>query len=210
MRKGGIGVAHGRAWWLAGLAGIVLISAGCGSQTATSPPASHHRRAPVASTEVALPLHSTWSMPAIIPAKAWFAYAVPEFSSWAANAPQPTSTFATWQPPASWDPYLMKNQPSGGTTSDEQVLYITLQGAVYLYPNLTQWPPLMYDDIPPGATIVAEYVPVARAVRAGVVPVYRLPLTDVGGLLPAPWQRVLHLRTAAQLHALVLPQAARQ
>lgn len=211
IRKGGIGVVRGRAWWLAGVAGLVIVAAsGCASQTGASPPASHHHGPPVPSAANSMPLHGTWVMPTTLP-KAWFAPAMPEFSAWPSNAPQPTSTFATWQPPASWDKYLLKNEPSGGTAAtigEERALFITLQGVVYLYPADIQWQPLVYDDIPPGATIVAEYVPVAKAVRAGVVPVYRLPLTEVGGVLPAPWQRVLHLRTVAQLQKIVLPRAA--
>jgi len=167
---------------------MVVVASGCGSQPTASHLAGHHRRAPVASTpSVSIPLHSTWLMPALLP-KAWFSSAMPEFCPWASNAPQPTYTFAKWRPPASWSRFLLKNEPSGGTVatiSQERALFITLQGVVYLYPAYVQWPPLTYDDIPPGATIIAEYVPVARAVRAGVVPVYRLPLTEVGGLPPS-------------------------
>ena len=52
-----------------------------------------------------------------------------------------------------------------------------------------------YSDIPVGATIVAEYVPLLRAVKDGVVPVYGEPAYDAGYTLPSPWRRALHMKS---------------
>lgn len=141
-----------------------------------------------------------WVLPSTISSKAAEFPPIPEFSSWADNAPQPTYTFATWQPPKSWDKHLYKNLRAYDTfhgpldQDPYQVLFITLQGVVFLYPASRQWPTLAYQDIPPGATIVAEYVPLLRAVKDGVVPVYMEPIYDSGYILPPPWQRALHMK----------------
>lgn len=129
---------------------------------------------------------------------------IPEFSNWVGNYPQPSYTFATWRPPQGWTKHLYKNLSkydrfSGRSNQDPyQVLYITLQGVVFLYSLDEQWPGPMYSDIPVGATIVAEYVPLLPAVKDGVVPVYLEPVYDSGYVLPPVWQRALHMKDVEQ------------
>jgi hypothetical protein len=85
----------------------------------------------------------------------------------------------TWKLPPRWAPYLLKKEkpvlPLGdlGTKKIPLTLYITLQGTVFLYPQTiseNQWPATpTAGDVPP-ATIVAEFVPLKPAVKAGIIP----------------------------------------
>ncbi len=82
-----------------------------------------------------------------------------------------------WQIPSKWTPYLYKNEKWTDTHPQElnhATLFITLQGTVFLKQGAAgrDWPPISATDIPPDATIVAEFVPVKKAVEAGIIPVY--------------------------------------
>lgn len=141
------------------------------------------------------PEHGNWTMPSTVPAA--YQHAFPEESPSPLNIPSPGYTFSTWVLPAKWAQYLYKSEPLRPISERQpQTLFITLQGTVFSYRGTAgrYWPVVSYDDIPPGAIILAEFVPLLPAVKDGVVPVYRLPI--VGGLpLPRVWQRVLGLRS---------------
>jgi len=84
-----------------------------------------------------------------------------------------------WQLPSTWQPYLYKNEhyitpKTGPVYLNHQTLFITLQGTVYLKEGIAgrYWPPFSPMDIPPDATIVAEFVPLKPAVKAGIIPVF--------------------------------------
>jgi hypothetical protein len=65
---------------------------------------------------------------------------------------------------------------------NRKTLFITLQGTVFLKFGVAgrDWPPVSATDIPPDATIVAEFVPVRKAVQAGIIPVFHCqPQVDV-------------------------------
>jgi hypothetical protein len=105
--------------------------------------------------------------------------------------------FNHWTLPAAWVPYLQSSQKPilPYFTSKRGFLFITLQGTVYLYSTLSQsgWPIHPFADIPPDATIVAEYVPLSPAVKEGIVPVYNGQPFTSGMTLPPIWKQVTHL-----------------
>lgn len=87
--------------------------------------------------------------------------------------------YADWHLPPKWAPYLYKNehwvnQAGQPVRLNNPTLFITLQGTVFLKTGTAgrYWPPLSATDIPPDATIVAEFVPLKPAVKAGIIPVY--------------------------------------
>jgi hypothetical protein len=98
----------------------------------------------------------------------------------------PNYTYENWHLPPKWAPYLYKNeswvQGKHPLELNRKTLFITLQGTVYLKFGVAgrDWPPLSAADIPPDATIVAEFVPVRKAVQAGIIPVFHSqPQVDV-------------------------------
>lgn len=89
----------------------------------------------------------------------------------------PQYDYEYWQIPPKWTPYLYKNEKWTNTHPLElnhPTLFITLQGTVFLKQGTAarDWPPISATDIPPDATIVAEFVPVKKAVEAGIIPVH--------------------------------------
>ncbi|QSO46079.1 hypothetical protein [Alicyclobacillus mengziensis] len=91
-----------------------------------------------------------------------------------------TSMYANWHLPPKWASYLYKNEhwvnQSGMPMElNNKTLFITLQGTVYLKMGTAgrDWPSLSAADIPPDATIVAEFVPLKPAIEAGIIPVYQ-------------------------------------
>lgn len=117
----------------------------------------------------------------------------------------PAEPFNHWTFPTTWAPYLEWNQLSypnpvissstSSFSSSRGYLFITLQGTVYLYSHISQsaWPIHPFADIPPEATIVAEYVPLAPAVKHGILPVYDGQPLVPGMALPPIWRSVTHL-----------------
>jgi hypothetical protein len=98
----------------------------------------------------------------------------------------PNYTYENWHLPPKWAPYVFKNESwvrgSHPLELNRKTLFITLQGTVYLKFGVAgrDWPPQSAADIPPDATIVAEFVPVRKAVQAGIIPVFHsLPQVDV-------------------------------
>lgn len=117
----------------------------------------------------------------------------------------------TWKLPPKWAPYLYKNEKhvlpfvSGHRPNLNKVpltLYITLQGTVFLYPETimeSQWPMTKtVGDLPP-STIVAEFVPLRAAVKAGIIPVSDQPVS--GGFVSSTWQKALGMTAAEIAHA---------
>ncbi|MHB1629402.1 MAG: hypothetical protein ACYCVB_13675 [Bacilli bacterium] len=110
--------------------------------------------------------------------------------------------FKVWKIPPRWSPYALKNEkPARLHGIDPVTLYITLQGTVFLYPQTlsgTQWPGPNGTpaDIPP-ATVVAEFVPLKAAVRAGIIPESG-GQPWLGGPIPHVWTKSTGM-TAAQI-----------
>lgn len=101
----------------------------------------------------------------------------------------------------------MKGDGSNVRESNRPTLFITLQGTVFLKHGTAGrgWPPLSAADIPPDATLVAEFVPVKKAVEAGIIPVYHsLPVVDVPP--PAALLRILGMSQAAYESCIGHPQ----
>lgn len=106
-------------------------------------------------------------------------------------------SFKHWVSPPRWSSYLEWNQKLHAPSffSAQGYLFITLQGTVYIYHQLSQsgWPIHPFADIPPGATIVAAYVPLSSAVKDGILPVYNGQPWMPGMKLPEIWQSSTHL-----------------
>lgn len=127
----------------------------------------------------------------------------------------------TWKLPPKWAPYLYKNEShtlpfiNGHRPNLKKIpltLYITLQGTVFLYPQTimqSQWPVTStVGDIPP-TTIVAEFVPLKAAVRAGIIPVNSAsrnhptsPASPASsGFVSPTWKNTLGMTTIQIAHA---------
>jgi len=106
-------------------------------------------------------------------------------------------SYTDWHLPPKWVPYLYKNQhwvkkQGYPMELNDKTLFITLQGTVFLKWGTAgrDWPPLSAADIPPDAVLVAEFVPLKKAVKNGIIPVYQSqPFPD--GSPPAPLLKIL-------------------
>ncbi|UZQ83426.1 hypothetical protein [Thermoanaerobacter sp. RKWS2] len=110
-----------------------------------------------------------------------------------------SASFDDWKLPKVWQKYIYsqddKTDPTSiNNDSNDNFLYITLQGVVFLYspPDGRYWPPVpMFGDIPPGSVIVAQHVPIKPAVESGIIPVYHGQAFIKGYPLPEEWKRAL-------------------
>ncbi|MGB9809518.1 MAG: hypothetical protein ACPLSA_05695 [Caldanaerobacter sp.] len=102
-----------------------------------------------------------------------------------------STSFDDWKLPKVWQKYIYS---VNNNASNDKILYITLQGVVFLYfpPDGRYWPPVpMFGDIPPGSVIVAQHVPIKPAVESGIIPVYHGQAFIKGYPLPEEWKRAL-------------------
>jgi hypothetical protein len=157
-----------------------------------------------------IPLSLAWVIPKQVPATTVQAKLWPLYNTALAINQLPTSwhgidPFDRWRLPPRWAHYLFKNEshvkPSLPPTHQSLplTLYITLQGTVFLFPQTisgTQWlgPDGYVANIPP-STIVAEFVPLKPAVRAGIIPESHGQPWLASGFVPEVWQRALDMST---------------
>lgn len=184
-----------------GIIALPLLSA-CGSHPSNPTAISRTPTARAASygsaRYAAASTHVTWIEPAQHSGRLWPIYNLS--LSINHHLSFPAEPFNHWTFPTAWAPYLEWNQlySSPDTSSSDnsrRYLFITLQGTVYLYDQISQsgWPIHPFADIPPSATIVAEYVPLAPAVKHGILPVYGGQPFVPGMALPPIWRSVTHL-----------------
>jgi len=194
------------------LAGIMLSSLGglTGWRSSTTTNAKQFTLSYFAKrSDATLPLSLAWVVPKQVPRTAVQSKLWPLYNTALAINQLPTAwhgidSFNHWRLPPRWAHELFKNEshvkPSLPPTHRALplTLYITLQGTVFLFPQTisgTQWmgPDGYVADIPP-STIVAEFVPLRPAVRAGIIPEsHGQPWIASSGFVPQVWQRALDM-----------------
>ncbi|MCL4521026.1 MAG: hypothetical protein M1415_05490 [Firmicutes bacterium] len=169
-------------------------------------------------SDVTLPLALAWVVPKQVPPTAVQSKLWPLYNTALAMNLFPTAwhgidSFNHWRLPPRWTHDLFKNElhvkPSLPPTHRALplTLYITLQGTVFLFPQTisgTQWmgPDGYVADIPP-STIVAEFVPLKPAVRAGIIPEsHGQPWGLNSEFVPKEWRRALGMSTTQIFRAL--------
>lgn len=145
-------------------------------------------------------LSANWVMPETVP-DAWNAILPVYNTHLGMNAQTETGDakyrYNTWQMPSAWAPYLLRNRPAvtqdGHLSYTKPILCVTLQGTVFLWtPSHTNGPAVA--DIPADATLVAEFVPPAKAVKSGIVPVWQGgELVGLDTPVNGAWADVLHM-----------------
>ncbi len=128
--------------------------------------------------------HANWSLPSS--EYGLYNQAFPEYNlQLAINDKLPRETFNTWKIPPTWKRFLYKFRKS------IEYLSINLQGTVFLTAHQHGLGVSPATDIPVNATIVAEYVPLRKAVFSGIVPYYGQSLINTP--LPKIWMEVLEI-----------------
>ena len=136
--------------------------------------------------------HVSWILPSKHPGRLWPIYNENLSINYIKGRPP---LFNHWKVPVKWKPYIWAAPYK--EDGRHRFLFITLQGTVFLYPFVAQsgWPIGPFANIPPSATIVAEYVPLKPAVEAGILPVYNGEVFLATGIpMPPVWLKALGIK----------------